>query len=264
MFMRIFESVVSEFGGIMVPLWFWQKLEFEASTKPGCHHDFIKITDSKHAHSKQISAWVVNSDINIIIIVSLLIIYSACPEKISEFEEKKALRKKQNVQKRRPKKKETTSSLAELDLKLQNLLLDDNLQDDTNHSASDSSGRILEETTSTAEDDLNTENMMLSHDDIEYNEWIQNISNISSNDVVSSKDKNVVIDLLSPSPLKPSNSSKFHPSSDQNIEVINLSDSENEVTPEHKQKAKELRMFLASIRNEIHWTEGFACILKKV
>jgi len=164
----------------------------------------------------------------------LLIIYSACPEKISEFEEKKALRKKQNVQKRRTKKKETTSSLAELDLKLQNLLLDNNLQDHTNYSASDSSGRMLEETTSTAEDDLNTENMMLSHD------------------VVSSKDKNVVIDLLSPSPLKPSNSSKFHPSSDQNIEVINLSDSENEVSPEHKQKAKELRMFLASIRNEIH------------
>jgi len=227
----------------MVPLWFWQKLEFEASTKPGFHHDFIKITDSKHAHSKQISAWVVNSDINIIIIVSLLIIYSACPEKISEFEEKKALRKKQNVQKRRTKKKETTSSLAELDLKLQNLLLDNNLQDHTNYSASDSSGRMLEETTSTAEDDLNTENMMLSHD------------------VVSSKDKNVVIDLLSPSPLKPSNSSKFHPSSDQNIEVINLSDSENEVSPEHKQKAKELRMFLASIRNEIHWTEGFACVI---
>lgn len=185
-------------------------------------------------------------------IVPADLIESACPEKISEFEEKKALRKKQNFQKRRPKKKETTSSLAELDLKLQNLLLDNNLQDHTNHSASDSSGRILEETTSTAEDDLNTENLMLSHDDIEYNEWIQNISNISSNDVVSSKDKNVVIDLLSPSPLKPANSSKFHPSSDQNIEVINLSDSENEVSPEHKQKAKELRMFLANIRSEIH------------
>jgi flap endonuclease GEN len=105
-----------------------------------------------------------------------------------------------------------------------------------------------------AESDLNTENLMLSRDDdIENNDWIRNISNVTNNEGVSSMDKNVVIDLLSPTPIKPSNnSSKFHRSSDQNIEVINLSDSENEVSPEHKEKAKELRLFLASIRNEIH------------
>jgi flap endonuclease GEN len=166
------------------------------------------------------------------------------------------LRKKQNVRKRRPKKKETTPSLAELDLTLQNLLLDNNLEDETNDnfSESDSSGRILGEITAMAESDLNTENLMLSRDDdIENNEWIRNIRNITSNEAVSSTDKNVVIDLLSPTPIKPSNnSSKFHRSSDQKIEVINLSDSENEVSPEHKEKAKELRLFLASIRNEIH------------
>jgi flap endonuclease GEN len=166
------------------------------------------------------------------------------------------LRKKQNVRKRRPKKKETTPSLAELDLTLQNLLLDNNLEDETNDnvSESDSSGRILGEITAMAESDLNTENLMLSRDDdIENNDWIRNISNVTNNEGVSSMDKNVVIDLLSPTPIKPSNnSSKFHRSSDQNIEVINLSDSENEVSPEHKEKAKELRLFLASIRNEIH------------
>ncbi|XP_045815091.1 single-strand DNA endonuclease 1 [Trifolium pratense] len=189
-------------------------------------------------------------------IVPADLIESACPEKISEFEERKALRKKQNVQKRRPKKKaETTASLAELDLTLQNLLLDNNLEDktDNNVSESDSSGRILGEITAMAESDLNTENLILSRDNRENNEWIQNISNITSNETVPSIDKNVVIDLLSPTPIKQShNSSKFHRSSDQNIEVINLSDSENEVSPEHKEKAKELRLFLASIRNEIH------------
>jgi flap endonuclease GEN len=166
------------------------------------------------------------------------------------------LRKKQNVRKRRPKKNETMPSLAELDLTLQNLLLDNNLEDETNDnfSESDSSGRILGEITAMAESDLNTENLMLSRDDdIENNEWIRNIRNITSNEAVSSTDKNVVIDLLSPTPIKPlNNSSKFHRSSDQKIEVINLSDSENEVSPEHKEKAKELRLFLASIRNEIH------------
>jgi flap endonuclease GEN len=147
-------------------------------------------------------------------------------------------------------------SLAELDLTLQNLLLDNNLEDETNDNVSESysSGRILGEITAMAESDLNTENLMLSRDDdIENNDWIRNISNVTNNEGVSSMDKNVVIDLLSPTPIKPSNnSSKFHRSSDQNIEVINLSDSENEVSPEHKEKAKELRLFLASIRNEIH------------
>ncbi|CAK8532624.1 unnamed protein product [Lathyrus sativus] len=190
-------------------------------------------------------------------IVPADLIGSACPEKILEFEEKKLLRKKQNVQKRRPKKKETTPSQVELGLKLQNLLLDDNLEDNTNHDASDSIERILEETTSMVDAVLNTEKSMSSHDDddIENIGWTPNISNISSmngNECVSSTDKSVVIDLLSPTPFKPSNNSKFNSSSEQNIEVVNLSDSEKEVSPEHKQKAKELRLFLASIRNEIH------------
>lgn len=166
------------------------------------------------------------------------------------------LRKKQNVQKRRPKKKETTPSQAELDLKLQNLMLDDNLEDNTDHDAGDSFERILEETTSMVDAVLNTEKSSPSHaDGIENIGWTPNISNTSSmtsNERVSSTDKSVVIDLLSPTPFKPSNTSKFKSSSEQNIEVINLSDSEKEVSPEHKQKAKELRLFLASIRNEIH------------
>ncbi|KHN31502.1 Flap endonuclease GEN-like 2 [Glycine soja] len=182
-------------------------------------------------------------------IVPADLIESACREKILEFEERKAQRKKQNIQKRKPKKKETNSSVAELDLKLQNLLLDINLRDEANFNASDSSGRISRITTDMAEADLNTTDLLpLSHD-IEHTGLIQN----SSSEVVSSIDKNEIIDLLSPSPPKKSNlSSKCQQSSDQHIEVINLSDSENDMSVEHKQKAKELRLFLASIRNEIH------------
>lgn len=171
-----------------------------------------------------------------------------------EFEERKAQRKKQNIQKRRPKKKETNSSLSELDLKLQNLLLDNNLRDQANFNASDSSEGISRITTPTAEADLNTEDFLhLSHD-IEHTGLIHNTSNIySSNKAVSTIGKNEIIDLLSPSPPKKFNfSSKCQQSSDQNMEVINLSDSENDMSVEHKQKAKELRMFLASIRNELH------------
>ncbi|KAL2967353.1 hypothetical protein AAZX31_16G171500 [Glycine max] len=182
-------------------------------------------------------------------IVPADLIESACREKILEFEERKAQRKKQNIQKRKPKKKETNSSVAELDLKLQNLLLDINLRDEANFNASDSSGRISRITTDMAEADLNTTDLLpLSHD-IEHTGLIQN----TSSEVVSSIDKNEIIDLLSPSPPKKSNLfSKCQQSSDQHIEVINLSDSENDMSVEHKQKAKELRLFLASIRNEIH------------
>ncbi|XP_020239861.1 flap endonuclease GEN-like 2 isoform X2 [Cajanus cajan] len=181
-------------------------------------------------------------------IVPADLLESACREKILVFEERKAQRKKQNIHKRRPKKKESTSTLAELDLKLQNLLLDDNLRDQANFNASDTSGRISRITTTIAEADP----LHLSHD-IEHTGLIQNISNTDSNEAVSSVDKNEIIDLLSPSPPKKSNfSSKCQQSSDQHIEVINLSDSENDMSVEHKQKVKELRLFLASIRNDIH------------
>ncbi|XP_014515532.1 flap endonuclease GEN-like 2 [Vigna radiata var. radiata] len=188
-------------------------------------------------------------------IVPADLIESACREKILEFEERKAQRKKQNNQKRRPKKKETNSSLAELDLKLQNLLLDNSLRDQDNFNASDSSERVSRIAAPMADEaDLNTEDLLhLSHD-IEHTGLIQNTSNFYiTNKEVSTTGKNEIIDLLSPSPLKKFNIfSKSLQPSDQNIEVINLSDSENDMSVEHKQKAKELRLFLASIRNEIH------------
>lgn len=171
-----------------------------------------------------------------------------------EFEEKKAQgkkAKKQNIQKRRPKKNETTLSVSELDMKLQNLLLDINLG--ANHNASDSSGRILGVTSAMAEANLDTTDLLHQSDDVEHTGWSQNISNISSSKAFSSIDQNEVIDLLSPSPPKKSHaSSKCQQSSEQHIDVINLSDSEYDMSPEHNEKARELRLFLASIRNEIH------------
>ncbi|KAK9994461.1 hypothetical protein SO802_024164 [Lithocarpus litseifolius] len=46
------------------------------------------------------------------------LVESACPEKIVEFEEERAERKKQNHRKTRPKKSEKGSSVTEIDLKL--------------------------------------------------------------------------------------------------------------------------------------------------
>ncbi|MED6180928.1 hypothetical protein PIB30_014483 [Stylosanthes scabra] len=174
------------------------------------------------------------------------LIKSACPEKILEFEEKKAQKKKQNIQKRRPKKKESTSSVAELDEKLQNLLLDINLGDKANRN-----GVSFGCSTSMAATNLSTSEFSHRSD-----ENIEPIRNISTNEAVSSSistssvHKVEVIDLLSPSPApKQSHEQRL---SKQNVEVINLIDLENDMSPEHKEKAKDLRLFLASIRNEMH------------
>ena len=61
-----------------------------------------------------------------------------------------------------------------------------------------------------------------------------------------------VIDLLSPSP--PAHScmvSKCQQANVECIEMIELSESETEASPEHTRKARELRSFLASIREDL-------------
>ncbi|MED6211342.1 hypothetical protein PIB30_072809 [Stylosanthes scabra] len=174
------------------------------------------------------------------------LIKSACPEKILEFEEKKAQKKKQNIQKRRPKKKESTSSVAELDENLQNLLLDINLGDKAN-----CNGDSFGFSTAMAATDVSTSD--ISHRSDKDREPLRNISNnvaVSSSISISSVHKVEVIDLLSPSPAP--KKSHEQRSSKQNVEVINLIDLENDMSPEHKEKAKDLRLFLAGIRNEMH------------
>lgn len=60
-----------------------------------------------------------------------------------------------------------------------------------------------------------------------------------------------VIDLLSPSPSVPSRMvSNCQRASVDCIEMIDLSESEIEASPEHAKKARELRLFLASIRQD--------------
>ncbi|KAK4283170.1 hypothetical protein QN277_000152 [Acacia crassicarpa] len=168
----------------------------------------------------------------------------ACPEKILEFEEKKGRLKKQNAPKRRPKKTETvSSSMAELDLKLTSLSLDVNLGDHANHNASDSSEQVFQDAAAMDEPHLNNRDLPCSSHD-EQIDWNQKGDSMA---------KDEVIDLLSPSPPKQLYaSSKCQQTNGDRIEVINLSDSDSDTSPEHKRKAQELRMFLAGIRNDLH------------
>ena len=173
-----------------------------------------------------------------------MFVQSACPEKIVEFEEETAERKKQNHRKTRPNKSEKGSSVTEIDLKLQRLLLDIELESSSVHNASFSSNvEISESYTAAPEVDLTNQDLWLDP---------KSSDDISCNEVGPSTAKSEVIDLLSPSPPRQSRIvSKFPKSNGQCIDVIDLSESETDVSPEHERKARELRLFLASIRDEI-------------
>lgn len=176
-------------------------------------------------------------------------ISSACPEKIAEFEERRALTKKQNHHKPRLKKSENRSALAEIDLKLQTLLLEIEAGSNAAFNTSFPSQIVMSEDRTTANATYITNQKPL-------NAESESNANCSAAAPCFHADpscgKHEVIDLLSPSPLtRPHTVSKFQQVNDQHIDVIDLSDSENEMSPEHARKARELRLFLASIRDDI-------------
>lgn len=249
-------------------------------------------------------------------IVPADLIESACPEKITEFEERKAQIKKQNRRKARPKKSDDTASMVNVDAKLQSLLLDIESEDSarfkptSRHNAcqpkksedltsrggqrADSGSAHLagglcvelptHQPSSIASVNLRTESPLLdlesednarsievdlnscysssaSGSSIEVDLTISDNEDYESNiyhkpsvdcqsDLPISMETDF-IDLLSPSPVL---NTRYVSKCQGNIEqlnVIDLSDSDMEISPDHAKKARELRLFLTSIREEI-------------
>ncbi|CAM8909028.1 unnamed protein product [Rhodiola kirilowii] len=185
---------------------------------------------------------------------------SACPEKIVEFEERKALGKKQNHKKTKNSKLQNKYPTAELDQQLQNLLLDINLE---THSVESSA-------TASALEDLPDHSIVSTVARPALQDMTEKQTSNSGNSYNSTIHfhaspcglKTEVIDLLSPSPpIRPRKISqgkevatKPHDPIDrtaQQIDVIDLSDTELDASPEYLRKARELRSFIASIRDEI-------------
>ncbi|CAN1264862.1 Single-strand DNA endonuclease 1, partial [Linum perenne] len=170
-------------------------------------------------------------------IVPADLVQKACPEKIAEFEEKKAQAKKQKQRKPRAKKSQKGYDLAELDSKLQNLMLEIESGTETSSSVS-SNERSVEMSKSTIIDLAG---------DQHFNKGFER------NDTTTE-----FIDLSTPATLLPSRSRTV--STCQNevddrdivIPVIDLSDSDIERSPEHLRKARDLRLFIASIKDDIH------------
>lgn len=159
-----------------------------------------------------------------------------------EYEEGKAQKKKQNRRNARPKKSGNEASMAEIDQRLQNLLLDIESKSSRN-------------TTFTCPSLASSTDISGHNTDVLETIPVLDKERKSSNEEGSTgaKYENEIIDLLSPSPPRlrlslSSNKQQVKPSP-KVVNVIELSDSETDMSPEHQRKARELRLFLASVRD---------------
>ncbi|XP_051138157.1 single-strand DNA endonuclease 1 isoform X2 [Andrographis paniculata] len=168
------------------------------------------------------------------------LIESACPEKIVEFFERKA-RKQKPARKPRAKTKEV--EMKELDKKLQELLLDIDQARTTATNAISfgvlSSTKIL--------------SPVAGIDRALQSRHIHNFSGGQDGEdgicKEASSSETEVIDLISPPP-----ECRRHRA--RSVDVIDLTDSDVGASPEHARKARELRLFVASIRDEINAHSG--------
>ncbi|CAL5364361.1 unnamed protein product [Camellia sinensis] len=178
-------------------------------------------------------------------IVPADLIERACPEKILEFEERRAQRNKPNHRKPRTKKSENRAPMKEIDLKLQDLLLD--IEQES--SASQRGNEPKSRNAAVIKGDPMNKNLRIS---------TKSKGNIERNNAAdcyttgSSVATMEVIDLLSPSPpVHGRIVSRCQQANVECIDMIDLSESETEASPEHTRKARELRLFLDSIRKDI-------------
>ncbi|KAJ0042457.1 hypothetical protein Pint_17427 [Pistacia integerrima] len=194
-------------------------------------------------------------------VVPAELIESACPEKIVEFKERRAAP--------RTKKSKPRSRVSEIDQKLQALMLDIESESSAVHNVTFSSKTVMPENNSgvsevnftrhdtllIAESESNGDSnptmplyQTAQESDIKADGNATNT--MPSNPTAPTVAKDEVIDLISPSSACCRNVSRSRKMNDQPISVIDLSDSETERSPEHERKARELRLFLSSVREE--------------
>ncbi|XP_044468953.1 single-strand DNA endonuclease 1 isoform X2 [Mangifera indica] len=188
-------------------------------------------------------------------VVPAELIESACPEKIVEFKERKAAPR---TKKSKPR--------SRIDQKLQALSLDIESGSSSVPSVAFSSKTVMPENMtgvsevnftrhdpfldaeSESDGDGNSNAAMpLYQTALESESKADGNARIPSNPAAPTNANYEVIDLISPSPAHCRNVSRSQKMSNQAISVIDLSDSDTERSPEHERKARELRLFLASI-----------------
>ncbi|XP_071929516.1 single-strand DNA endonuclease 1-like [Coffea arabica] len=170
----------------------------------------------------------------------------ACPEKIVEFQERKAQGKKRNHCVSRPKKLGNMPSAEEIDLKLQKLLLDIENESKTTRGASLSGRSKLEKTSALIQADLAIQELHL-EDKLE--KEADSVTTMGCKSVAPSPRGTEVINLMSPLPVSAPSSTR-QGANVECIDLIELSESETEISPDHARKARDLRLFIASIKDD--------------
>ncbi|KAG9142433.1 hypothetical protein Leryth_018212 [Lithospermum erythrorhizon] len=159
-------------------------------------------------------------------IVPADLIESACPERILEFQERRTQAKKLGRHRSRQKKTESSVELHEIDLNLDKLQLDSE-EDGT---SINNSSLLRRSGSNRTEVNRTTQNIDLDAETPEHESTALAMSG-------------EVIDLVSPQQIN----STYQAATPSKIDVIDLSDSENEISPEHVRKARELRLFMAKL-----------------
>ncbi|ONK64091.1 uncharacterized protein A4U43_C07F21990 [Asparagus officinalis] len=153
----------------------------------------------------------------------------ACPEKIAEFMEKKLEGKKKQNRRPRPEKS-TKTDVREVDLQLKSLTL-----------STESDSSIITNTMKSQE--------LKSLHNAKQSEAFIDLSSPSPPLRACKLAKHINIDKVSDiiDICEPETGNK-----DKYVDVIDICESESEASPEHEKKAKELRLFINSIRRELY------------
>ncbi|KAK4385006.1 Flap endonuclease GEN-like 2 [Sesamum angolense] len=155
------------------------------------------------------------------------LVESACPEKIVEFHERKAEKQKAARRSRPTKADKRAAEMKEIEEKLQKLLLE------------------IEKESTTASNAVSLV-VPLSRDGNDSSNRGSSASGFYS--TASASLETEIIDLVSPPP-RVHTHEVLKCQEVRNIDVIELSDTDD-ASPEHARKARELRLFMASIRDE--------------
>lgn len=164
-----------------------------------------------------------------------------------EFQEGRAQGKKRNQCIQRPKKLGNVPSAKEIDLKLQKLLLDIENENKIVEVARLSRGPMLEKGNASTIADLTRQELHLKG---ELDSETERITALGCNPALPSSSETEVIDLTSPLPIRDGSISKHGGGNVECVDIIDLSESENESSPDHVRKARELRLFIASIKDD--------------
>lgn len=179
----------------------------------------------------------------------------ACPEKILEFQDRRAQGKKRNNAKSRPRRLEKAQLLAQIDQKLQDLLIEVDRENFITDDTTFLRGSVSEDDEGIAQIQSVDPGIQSHHTwnskCLKKGDFTYDGASCQKSNIVPASSEDEVIDLTSPPPHRyASGNSKHLEDNVQRVDLIELSDSDNDVfSPEHTRKARELRMFIAGIKD---------------